>query len=323
MEKYKRQEVSPVEEENERDESYRASNPNIDSSRTKDNYHIIYPFKSYIEVINRRLAQLELKRKIRSDAILMNSFVVTSDGEFFKGLRPWEQRDFFRDCVQFFEDKYGTKNMISAVVHMDETTPHLHLNFVPINDGRLSSKSLFDRQKLAQLQTELWEQVGKKYGLQRGKSGSAATHVSAAEHRAKKIVEEAEQRGAEIDGQTEKKKTELASLTQSLDAVTEATKQPVSKKKRDIEREIIALRTKNAMQEQDIKIRGRDQEDLFNHWQSEKKRADRNESSTSTLLTLQEFAPEELAYARQIAEKRKAQKQKQPPKSVKKNWWAK
>lgn len=90
MEKYKRQEVSPVEEENERDESYQASNPNIDSSRTKDNYHIIYPFKSYIEIINRRLSQLELKRKIRSDAILMNSFVVTSDSEFFKGLHTWE-----------------------------------------------------------------------------------------------------------------------------------------------------------------------------------------------------------------------------------------
>lgn len=323
MEKYKRQEVSPVEEENERDESYQASNPNIDSCRTKDNYHIIYPFKSYIEKINKRLSQLELKRKIRSDAILMNSFVVTSDGEFFKGLRPWEQRIFFRDCVQFFEDKYGTKNIISAVVHMDETTPHLHLNFVPINDGRLSSKSLFDRQKLAQLQTELWEQVGKKYGLQRGKSGSAATHVSAAEHRAKRIVEEAEQCGAEIDEQTTKKKVELANLTQTIDAVTEATNQPVPKKKRDVEREIIALRTKNAMQEQDIKIRGRNQDDLFNHWQSEKKRADRNESSTSTLLTLQEFAPEELAYAKQIAEKRKVQKQKQPPTPVKRNWWTK
>ena len=194
---------------------------------------------------------------------------------------------------------------------------------MPINDGRLSSKSLFDRQKLAQLQTELWEQVGKKYGLQRGKSGSAATHVSAAEHRAKIIVEEAKQRGAEIDEQTTKKKAELANLTLTIDAVTEAINQPVPKKKRDVEREIIALWTKNAMQEQDIKIRGRDQDDLFNHWQSEKKRADRNESSTSTLSTLQEFAPEELAYAKQIAEERKAQKRKQAPTPVKRNWWAK
>lgn len=156
MEKYKRQEVSPIEEENERDESYEASNPNIDNSCTRGNYHIVYPFKSYIEIINKRLSQLELKLKIRSDAIVMNSFVVTSDGEFFKDLHPWEQQDFFRDCVQFFEDKYGEENIISAVVHLDETTPHLHLNFVPINNGRLSSKSLFDRQKLAQLQTELW-----------------------------------------------------------------------------------------------------------------------------------------------------------------------
>ena len=323
MEKYKRQEVSPVEEENERDESYKASNPNIDSSRTKFNYNIIYPDKSYIETINQRLSQLDLKRKIRSDAILMNSFVVTSDGEFFKGLRPWEQQDFFKDCVWFFENKYGKENMISAVVHLDETTPHLHLNFIPINAGRLSSKSLFDRQKLAQLQTELWEQVGKKYGLQRGKSGSAAAHISAAEHRAKKIVDEAEQRSAELNEQTEKKKVELADLTQTIESVIEATNQPIPKKQKDIEREIVALRTKNAMQEQDIKIRGRDQDDLFKHWQSEKRRADRNETSTSTLLTLQEFAPEELAYAKQIAEERKAQKRKQPSSPVKRNWWTK
>lgn len=105
MEKYKRQEVSPVEEENERDATYQASNPQIDSSRTHLNYHIIYPMKSYLEIINGRLSELELKRKIRSDAILMNSFIVTSDGEFFKGLRPWEQQEFFRDCAEFFSRK--------------------------------------------------------------------------------------------------------------------------------------------------------------------------------------------------------------------------
>ena len=62
MEKYKRQEVSPVEQENERDETYQASNPQIDSSRTYLNYHIIYPMKRYMEIINERLSVLELKR---------------------------------------------------------------------------------------------------------------------------------------------------------------------------------------------------------------------------------------------------------------------
>ena len=214
MEKYKRQEVSPVEEENERDETYQASNPQIDSSRTHLNYHVIYPMKSYLEIINGRLSELDLKRKIRSDAILMNSFIVTSDGEYFKGLHPWEQREFFRDCAEFFSRKYRSENMISAIVHMDETTPHMHLNFIPINEGRLSSKSLFDRQKLAQLQTELHESIGKKWGLQRGKEGSQAKHLSTAEYKAKKISEVTEQRERQIDDQTERNIAWLCDLSQ-------------------------------------------------------------------------------------------------------------
>ncbi len=323
MEKYKRQEVSPVEEENERDESYQASNPNIDSSRTMYNYNIIYPDKSYIEIINRRLSQLDLKRKIRSDAILMNSFVVTSDGEFFKALRPWEQQSFFKDCVKFFENKYGKENMISAVVHLDETTPHLHLNFVPINDGRLSSKSRFDRQKLAQVQTELWEQVGKKYGLQRGKSGSSATHVTAAEHRAKTIIDEAYRRGSEIDEQTAKKTAELADLTQTIDVVTQAQNQPIPKKKKDVESEITALRTKNALQGREIEIRGRDQDGLYKELQSEKQRADRNEQSTDILVRLKKYAPEELAHAQQVASVRKSQGGNSSAPSTNRNRWTK
>lgn len=49
MEKYKRQDVSPIEKENERDENYKGSNSQIDSERTSDNYHLIYPQGKYIE----------------------------------------------------------------------------------------------------------------------------------------------------------------------------------------------------------------------------------------------------------------------------------
>ena len=86
MEKYKRQEVSPVEEENERDENYEASNPQIDSSRTNRNYHLVTPPPTYLEFINARIATLTLKRKLRSDAVYMNSYVLTSDKEFFINL---------------------------------------------------------------------------------------------------------------------------------------------------------------------------------------------------------------------------------------------
>ena len=180
MEKYKRQEVSPVEEENERDETYEASNPQIDAERTSANYHIVKPKKSYIEFINERLATLSLSRKLRSDAIYMNSFVLGSDGAFFESISPQEQWQFFYDCTKFFADKYGRENILSAVVHVDETTPHLHLNIVSIVNGKLCSKDLFDKKKLSILQTEIHEAVGKKYVLKRGKEGSIAKHLSTA-----------------------------------------------------------------------------------------------------------------------------------------------
>ena len=322
MEKYKRQEVSPIEQENERDETYLASNPQIDSFRTHFNYNIIYPMKSYMEIINGRLSELTLKRKIRSDAILMNSFIVTSDGEFFKELHPWEQQEFFRDCAEFLSCKYGEENMISAIVHMDETTPHMHLNFIPVNEGRLSSKSLFDRQKLAQLQTEFYESVGKKWGLQRGKEGSQAKHLSTAEYKAKKIIESAEQREREVDEQTEKKRAELDDLTQTVNVVAEAQNKPVPKKRKDAEKEIVSLRMANAAQAHELQISGRDREELFKQLREKEQETEKYKRSAEILLKLKEFAPDEFEYAQRIATERKEQKGKSST-PFKNNQWTK
>ena len=293
MEKYKRQDLSPIDKENERDKNYIGSNPQIDSERTSENYHIIYPQGKYIEMINKRLATLTLKRKIRSDAILMNSFVISSDGEFFKGLRAWEQRAFFENCARFFVDKYGYENMLSAVVHMDETTPHMHLNFVPINGGRLSSKSLFDKKKLSELQTELWEQVGKKYGLKRGKENSQATHITAAEHKAKVIVQSAEQKRDEIERQAEQKQAELDELTQTVEAVTQVQSKPIPKKKKDVEQEIAELRTKTVLQEREIAVRGKDQEYLFKQLQEATRRNNGADTALSMVADMMSAYPEE------------------------------
>ena len=287
MEKYKRQEVSPVEEENERDESYEASNPQIDCKRTSENYHIVNPEKSYIELINDRLSTLTLSRKLRSDAIYMNSFVLGSDREFFENLSPQEQRQFFYDCTNFFAEKYGRENIISAVVHVDETTPHLHLNIMPIVNGKLCSKDLFDKKKLSILQTEFHEAVGKKYGLQRGKEGSTAKHLSTAELKAKTIIENAEKRGNEI---VEQKQAELNELT---NAITQATDKPIPKKKNDIEKEITVLRAKTVMQEREIQIRGRDQEELFKQLQEAKTSDSRKETAFKIVKDMITAYPDE------------------------------
>ena len=198
MEKYHKTDIAPVEQENERDENYRASNPQIDCRHTGGNYHIVKRQRSYTQFINDKIEALDLPTKVRKDAVLMCSFVVGSDRKFFGELSPSEQQQFFAECTRFFAEHYGEGNIISAVVHMDETTPHLHLNLIPIAGGRLCAKKLFDRKALTALQTDLYREVGAKWNLQRGKEGSQAKHLSTAEFKAKKIVEQAHGKASDI-----------------------------------------------------------------------------------------------------------------------------
>lgn len=213
MEKYHKTDIYPVERENERDENYEASNPQIDSERTNGNYHIIGRCCSYTEFINKRIIELNLLTKPRKNAVLMASFVIGSDGEFFKSLTQERQEDFFAECTRYFGDKYGEENIISAVVHVDETTPHLHLNLMPIRNGRLCCKDLFNRTELTKLQTDFHEAVGKRWGLQRGREGSPKKHLSTAEYKAKKIVMNAVMEAAGI---TEEAEIKLQTINQAV-----------------------------------------------------------------------------------------------------------
>ena len=231
MEKYHKQDVAPIEKENERDENYEASNPQIDSERTKNNYRFTPHFgKTYTEFINGRIKELGLSP--RKDAVVMNSFVLGSDKTFFDGLAKIEQYNFFSDCYKFFEERYGEENIIAAVVHNDETTPHMHLNLMPVTkDGRLCSKQLFDKPQLQKLQTDFYEAVGKHWGLQRGKEGSQKKHLSTAEFKAKKIIEQAESIREENQVYA--------------DALTEAKSGNIPRKRGKLQEQVIALTAEN------------------------------------------------------------------------------
>ena len=177
MKKYHKTDIAPVEQENERDETYQASNPQIDKTRTSGNYHIVKRQRSYTQFINDKIEALDLPTKVRKDAVLMCSFVVGSDRKFFGGLSPSEQRQFFAECTRFFAERYGEGNIISAVVHTDETTPHLHLNLIPIAGGRLCAKKLFDRKALTERRLPHCRQTSIGKSAQNGACGAARKEV--------------------------------------------------------------------------------------------------------------------------------------------------
>jgi len=171
--KYKGPEISKIEAHDERTKETYASNPDVDTSRSKYNIHLVEPTDKYRAMSEKRIA--EVGCRTRSDSVRLVETLVTASPHFFKGKSRKEVREFFELAMKFFEEKIGKENFVSAVIHMDEKTPHLHMTFVPITaDGRLCAKEIVgNKKRLTEWQDEFWTHMVQKYPeLERGESAS-------------------------------------------------------------------------------------------------------------------------------------------------------
>lgn len=128
--------------------------------------------------------------KTRSNSVLALDTIYTASPEFFQGKTNAENDKFFQDCLKFHESRFG--HIISAVIHYDETTPHLHIISVPLTqDGRLSARDVIgNKAKMSKTQDAFFEQVGRGYGLERGihiDGQEKRQHISAQEHELREI----------------------------------------------------------------------------------------------------------------------------------------
>ena len=168
-EKRKMGAVSQIGKHNERLKEEYKSNPDIDPERTHLNYHIIEPNNLYRKAVLARIEEAGARRR-RNSIVLQDCFVGATP-EWIKAKPLEEQEAYFRHAEAFFEKKIGKENIISAVVHMDEKTPHMHLCFVPITDsGRLSHKEIIGGPAgLIKWQDEFYEHMAERYyDLSRG-----------------------------------------------------------------------------------------------------------------------------------------------------------
>ena len=171
--KYKVPEIGRIEAHNERTKETYASNPDVNLTRSKDNFHLVTPERKYRQEAERQIKTADCRT--RSDSVRMVEALFTASLEFFRGKKPEEVRAFFREALDFFTAHQPGDTIISAVVHMDEKTPHMHLTFVPLTlDGRLSAKEIVgNKKRLRWWQDEYWKHMVKKYPeLERGQSAS-------------------------------------------------------------------------------------------------------------------------------------------------------
>lgn len=137
------------------------------------------------QAIERRMGELNTKRKIRDNQVRAMGFIVSTNEAL-----PDEEtaKEFLDRSVQWFGARYGYENLLAAQIHLDEGTPHAHIWIAPVIHGedgydRLCAKELFAPDKrrknaegkwevtaqgtMSRLQEDFWEQVAKPYGYER------------------------------------------------------------------------------------------------------------------------------------------------------------
>lgn len=243
------------------------SRENIDKSRTHLNYTLgVYEkdgkrfigkvrgsaswatVKGRIDAVNAR-AKAEGKRATRKDAVVMADMVVTLP----PNVPPEDAYKFFWNSYQYIADRVGRGNLMGGYVHMDETTPHMHVPFTPILDGRFNYKKMCDRKFYQTFHKGLGDRLEQKMGYRpevelseetraqrvytsrtkdidkvrgavdravvRPAEDEAARIVAAAKEEAAALLSDAEAKKAELAQQIEDRQGDLAELDSQLEDV--------------------------------------------------------------------------------------------------------
>lgn len=171
--KHKGNPARSIQAHHEREKALYKSNPDIDMSRTCDNVHLVTPVHSYMQEINIRIKKSGCRT--RKDSTRFVDTLITASPEFFCGKKKTEIIQFFKRSLEFMKKKILPDRIFSAVIHLDEKTPHLHLCFVPLTkDNRLSAKEILgNRATLSKWQDDFYEHMRVFYPeLERGISSN-------------------------------------------------------------------------------------------------------------------------------------------------------
>ena len=145
------------------------SNENINSVNTVLNYNLACNDQplGQLEFLNKRLSEVRVQN--RKDVNVMVSWVVTLP-QTLNNQGFADEEKFFREAYAFLSERYGKENVISAYVHLDETTPHLHFAFVPVTEDtkrggfKLSAKEVVNRQDLRTFHKNLSDHMERVFG---------------------------------------------------------------------------------------------------------------------------------------------------------------
>ncbi len=366
-------------------------NEDIDSERTPLNLYFKKSECGLTAQWKKTMKELNATFREKKKSVAFEGMIITSDTAFFERLgwkkgeeTPYAVMEFFNRCYEFALQEIGykgtDKNILSAVIHLDETTPHLQLYYIPVvdtakkkvyekgADGKVlrnekgspvqkkdeHGKSVYEYVQLEQpklcssdfwgerggqlsygnLQDSFHEQIGIRYGLDRGEVGSNKKHTTKYQWQKQKqeaelaALEDEKVHAEEViqEAQTavetrDKALEELKPLQSYLDAFHEALSGDLPFSPSKLKKMLIGLMTEYKRLEEEKKITDKDRENLFSELQKAERRIPELEKYKEFVAFINEYAPDKLDEAKRTATERK--NAPKPPVKSSKNWWSK
>lgn len=187
--------------EMEQERKGKISNPDIDLERTNLNFDFVDDKRTLYHRVKSRVDDLkENGSRVQKNSVVMYSNVITVPKDVAEAWGEEKTTKYFRSCYKFFCEEFGRENVVSAKVHFDETAPHMHLHFLPVNkeNGKLQARVVMNREKINYIHDKLPEYL-KELGFYVVRGKGKTTQNIENIHEYKKVMDIIDKQKSRLD----------------------------------------------------------------------------------------------------------------------------
>lgn len=187
--------------EMEQERKGKISNPDIDLERTKLNFDFVNDDRTLYHRVKSRVDDLkENGSRVQKNSVVMYSNVITVPKDVAEAWGEEKTTKYFRSCYKFFCEEFGKENVVSAKVHFDETAPHMHLHFIPVNkeNGKLQARVVMNREKINYIHDKLPEYL-QEFGFYVVRGKGKTTQNIENIHEYKKVMDIIDKQKSRLD----------------------------------------------------------------------------------------------------------------------------
>lgn len=179
--------------EREQEREGQIKNDMIDLDRTHLNYDLVQSELNLYQRAKERVDQLKSENKrVQKNSVITYSNIITIPESAAKEMSNDQMHDYFKTCHDYFVDRFGKENVLSSKIHLDESTPHMHLHFMPIDreTGRLQARTTMNKAALNEIHDEIPQRLREKgFDVVRGSGEKTKQKLDIHQYKAKLDLE--------------------------------------------------------------------------------------------------------------------------------------